>query len=531
MKISLNINKGFKWLSKDSIYIKGYFFDKKSNFYENDDAINFLKRIKNREDFLNFITEINGVFSIITTINNTTYLASDISRSFPLFYTFNNNQLYISDTVLSLKNKFNLSNFNPLSQLEIKASNHTHGKKTLLNSVFQLQANEFLIIKDDTILENDFIFSYAINKENSSSYNSIKDEVKIAFENSFKRLINSLNNRMVVIPLSGGFDSRLIAVFLKKINYKNVVCYTYGNKNSSEIKNSKRVAKKLGFKWFFIEYSKELTDDYAKSNEFKEFAHFAGKFSSTPNLQEYFAIKYLKENKYINKDSVFIPGYAGDLLGGSQFLKVIPRKLKTVQIVDLIIKTKFSNYNLTSKETELIKKEIDKNLKNLDKNYQNKIPSSVFEDYDIKEKIAKYIFNSASFYNFFGYEHRIPFWDKELLTTFKKIPQKYKFNKLLFNDVLIENYFKEFDVNFKTELQPNASRIILQKLKNNLKPFFPTFIKQKVLKKNDWNNYQPITNQLLLEMKQHNLKVSKKSNDYNEIIAQWYVYLCKNEIL
>ena len=258
MKISLNINKGFKWFSKDSIYIKGYFFDKKSNFYENDDAINYLKRIKNREDFLFFITEINGVFSIITTINNTTFIASDISRSFPLFYTFNNNQLYISDTVLSLKNKFNLSNFNPLSQLEIKASNHTHGKKTLLNSVFQLQANEFLIIKDDTILENDFIFSYAINKENSSSYNSIKDEVKIAFENAFKRLISSLNNRMVIIPLSGGFDSRLIAVFLKKLNYKNVVCYTYGNKNSSEIKNSKRVAKKLGFKWFFIEYSKSF---------------------------------------------------------------------------------------------------------------------------------------------------------------------------------------------------------------------------------------------------------------------------------
>ena len=116
---------------------------------------------------------------------------------------------------------------------------------------------------------------------------------------------------------------------LKKHQYKNVICFTYGNKNSFEIENSKKVAKALGFKWFFIEYNSKLIEGYLNTNEFKEYAHFAGKLSSMPYLQEYFAVKYLQKEKIISDDAIFIPGFAGDLLGGSQFLKVIPENLQT----------------------------------------------------------------------------------------------------------------------------------------------------------------------------------------------------------
>ena len=530
MEISLKINKGFKWFSTETIFLKGYFYDQKNNFYEKENALNYLSKIKNKEDFLNLLDVINGVFSVIINIKNTYLIASDCSRAFPLFYSLKNKKIYLSDDITYLKNTLNIQRFNPLSEIEIKASNHTHGKKTLLESIFQVQSNEFIIIENNTTIQNNFYESYAIKEENSAPYIKLKKEVFITFESSFKRMINSLNNKMVVIPLSGGFDSRLIAVLLKKYNYKNVVCYTYGNLNSLEIKVSKKVAKQLGFKWFFIEYNSELTGNIHKDKIFKEFAHFAGKFCSTPNLQEYFAVKHLKENNLIHKESIFIPGYAGDLLGGSQFLKIIPKNLKTEEIIDLIIENKFYNYKITIKEKELLKNEIENNLKNSDINYHHKLPSSVFENYDIAEKIAKYIFNSISFYNFFGYEHRVPFWDRELLNLFKKIPVKFKLNKVLFNEVLIEEYFKKFDVYFNQELQPTSNKIAIQKIKNKVKPFFPIFIKQKVLRKNDWNNYEPITNQLLLEMKQNGLKVHRKFNDYNEIIAQWYIYLCQNKL-
>lgn len=529
MEITLKYNLGFSWYKNNTVSIKGYFYID-NQFYEKEKALNYLSEIKNSTNFKQFLKTINGVFTIIISTKKNIYIVSDLTRSFPLFYTFQNNDFFLSDDIFYLKNKFSLNDFDALSEIEFKSTNHTHGKKTLLKNVFQVQASEYLIIKNDKIIENSFFYSYAIKKESLDSYSIVKDKAIIAFENAFKRFINSLNNRTVVVPLSGGFDSRLIAVMLKKYNYKNVVCYTYGRKDSFEIENSKKTAEALGFKWFFIEYNSKIIDNYLETNEFKEYAHFAGKLSSMPNLQEYFTVKYLKENKIIAENSIFVPGYAGDLLGGSQFLKVIPKDLKQTEVISLIISEKFSNYIISKSEKKIITKEIEKTLAYIDCNYFKKITSSVFEDYDIKEKIAKYIFNSANFYSFFGFEHRFPFWDKELLDFFKKVPVKYKNMKTLFDAILINEYFKKYNVYFEKELQPSKRAIYIQKIKEKIKPFLPIFIRKYLLQKNDWVHYKPITNQMLNFINSKGVKVKKMSKSYNEIITQWYIYYSKDKL-
>ncbi|ARV16678.1 asparagine synthetase B family protein [Polaribacter sp. SA4-12] len=529
MNISLTNNKAFKWYKKESLFFKGYFYID-THFYEKENAINYLSNLKSSKDFKEKLNVINGIFTIIISINDTFYIASDITRSFPVFYTFQNEKIFLSDEILYLKDKFNLNEFDKISEIELKATNHTHGKKTLLKNVFQVQASELLIIKNDKIINSSFFFSYAIKKESTDSYAILKNKTIIAFDNAFKRFIYSLNNRTVVVPLSGGYDSRLIAVMLKKHNYKNVVCYTYGKKDSFEIENSKNTAKELNFKWFFIEYTDELTSNFITTKDFKEYAHFAGKLSSMPNLQEYFAVKHLKENHLIDTNSIFIPGYAGDLLGGSQFIKVIPENLKHKEITDLILSTKFNNFPISKSKKKLLKNEIEKKLIHFDENYLEKKASSVFEDYDLKEKIAKYIFNSANFYTFFGFEHRFPFWDKELLDFFKIVPEKHKLNKIIFDDVLINEYFEPYNVHFEKELQPTERNIYNQKIKEQIKPFLPTFIKQNFLQKNDWINYKLITDQMRVLLTSKGLKLHKSYQNYNEIITQWYIYLSKNMI-
>lgn len=529
MKIILKNNLGFSWYKNKTVTIKGYFYID-AVFYEKENALNYLSKIKEHNEFKEILKSINGVFTFIISFSEHTFIASDITRSFPLFYTLQNNELFFSDDILYLKNTFNNNDFDYPAELELKATNHTHGKKTLLKNVYQLQASESLIVRNDVIIESKFFFSYAVNKESLSTHKKLKEIAILTIENSFKRLLNSLDNQTVVIPLSGGFDSRLIAVMLKKFSYKNVVCYTYGRKNSPEIKNSQATAKQLDFAWYFIDYTEELILDYSEKQEFKEFVHYAGKFSSMPNLQEYFAVKYLKDKKIIPNNAIFIPGYAGDLLGGSQFLKVIPQNLKHKQIADLLFTKKFTNYSLSETEKKTITEEIEKRLFLFDENYLKKTPSSVFEDYDLKEKIAKYIFNSASFYTFFGFEHRFPFWDKGMLDFFKKLPTESKKMKLFFDTILIQEYFTKFNVNFETELQPSKREIQTQKIKESIKPILPTFIKQKLLQKNDWNNYKPITNQLLQSLKKSELKVKRKFKNYNEIITQWYLYFSKNKI-
>jgi len=527
MKIILKHNKSFKWYTNHTIFFIGYFYVD-DVFYEKENALNYLLKIKTNTELKAFFTMSNGVFTILKKEKNSLLITVDITRSFPVFYTHYKDELVVSDDIFNLKNNSNLNDFNVCSEIELKAANHTFGRKTLIENIYQVQASECLKIDQKTILKSSFTYSYAIKKESVSDYKTLKTTAINAFENSFKRLILSVQNRTLVIPLSGGFDSRLIATILKKHNYKNVVCYTYGKKDSFEIENSKKTAQLLDFKWHFIEYNEHFIHGFLDSEEFKNYAHYAGKLSSMPNFQEYFAVKYLKENNLIRNDAIFVPGYAGDILGGSEYLKSIPIKINHSELADSILEKKMTNYHFTKQEKNQLKREIENNLSTYYEFYHQKIPETVLDDHNIKERIAKYIFNSASFYTFFGYEFRFPFWDKDLLDFFKTVPVQFKINKTLFDDVLINHYFKPFNVYFENELHPIPQKKWIQKIKRQLKPFLPTFIKEKKVSDNDWNNYKIITEKMLTFLKNKGVKVHRTYNDYNEIITQWYIYISKN---
>ncbi len=524
MDVILKNNKGFKWFSSEGIYFKGYFYIN-SDFYEQHDAISVLQNINSKQDFTQLLKTINGVYSIIFTLKEHTYIVNDTTRSFPLFYSNSNDRFIISDTI----HPFQKETINPTTEDEIRYSLHCYGNKTLYKDIYITQSNECISIHNEKIIRQHFFFSYASEGYINDSYNNLKEQTITVFENSFKRFISSIKNRQVVIPLSGGFDSRLIACMLKKHGHSNVICYTYGHKDSFEIENSKQVAKQLNFKWHFIEYSNDLIDNYSNTTMFKEFAHYAGKYSSTPNLQEYFAIQYLTTHQLVNNDAIFVPGYAGDMLGGSQFIKVIPKALSHKDLIDTLVSEKFHSPQYTIQERKTIKNTIKTCLENFDPDYLNKIPHTVFEDFDLKERLTKYIFNSASFYSYFGYEFRFPFWDKALLSHFKNIPIEHKLYKTLFNDVLINNYFKPFDVYFNTELDPTPNQLKSVKTKTRLKQLIPNALIRKFLQKSDWNNYNLITTELLAQIKTYKLPYKKTNKGYNQIVAQWYLYFCKNK--
>jgi asparagine synthase (glutamine-hydrolysing) len=524
--INLTNHNGFKWHSNSVITIKGYFFDSNNILYENANTLEFFKKIDNEAAFLEIVRTLNGIYTIIISINNQTLIATDTSRIFPLFYGCKKHLLFIADNIQTLKKEGFESEYDKDSETEFKSSGYILGKKTLLKNCFQTQSSEYLIFEENKLKKQGFYFSYSTNNTHNFKYDILKDKTIKIFEATFKRLEQSLNKRQVVIPLSGGYDSRLIAVMLKKMNYKNVVCFTYGKKNSKEINLSRLVAKELNFKWYFIEYTDELVKGYLHSKTFKEYINFTTNYTSMPFLQEYFSVKYLKKNKLINDSAIFIPGHSGDFLGGSQFRKVIPVNLKTSQISSKLLRSKFDIAKLNRKEKVKIKSAIETQLIRFVKNINDKLAYSVFEDFDMKEKISKFILNSSNVYNFFGYEQRFPFWDKELLVHFKKIPLNFKLDKMFYDDILTNHYFMEHNVNFKNELQPSINQVLFQNLKNKIKPLFPYSLKHELLVKKDSLNSHTMINDMLNDMK----APVEKYKSFNEVIIKWYLEASKKSI-
>lgn len=522
----LNTNDGFSWYSTSRVYVKGCFSDTENVFYEKEKMLAYFEDTLDEEGLLKKVKNINGIFTVVFQLKDVLYVASDTSRIFPLFYTDVQGVIYLSDSFSFLKEKQEQVKFNSLSEAQFRASGYILGSKTLLENIQQTRSNEFLKISDKGIKQH-FYFSYATTSVFKDNYESLRDRTIEVFEKSFIRFIKTLNNRQVVVPLSGGYDSRLIAVMLKKHGYTNVICFTYGKKRNKEAEISEKVAKQLGFKWFMVEYSEKMIQDAFKSKQFYEYIDYTSKSTSMPFFQEYFAVNYLKNNNLIALDSVFVPGHSGDALGGSQLIRVVPKKIKANQVSSLYCRLKYTYSLISNTDKKATQKELNSILLTHDFLYENKKGYSVFEDLDIKEKFSKFLFNSSNVYNFFGYEMRFPFWDLELLSHFKEVPFKYKKGKVLFDDILKAEYFEPYNVAFQKELQPSLHKLRVQKIKNKIKRTGIFASDKNRLLQNDILCYSEITAQMEIMMRNNGVELSSNITSYNDRIMEWYLYYNK----
>ena len=109
-------------------------------------------------------------------------------------------------------------------------------------------------------------------------------------EKIIKKLIKSVNNRQIVVPLSGGWDSRFIVSGLKHFGYKNVICVSYGKRDNTDMLIAKKVARKLGYKWIKIPYKTDSIRKLYYSNNYKQYEDYCDNLNSIHFISEYFMI-------------------------------------------------------------------------------------------------------------------------------------------------------------------------------------------------------------------------------------------------
>lgn len=529
-KLILCNQNGFKWINRGNLWCKGYIYDLNEQFYSGEELARYFSDIQSFSDFEERVSYANGSFSVIYKNDEDLFLGCDIIRSFPLFYRRTDDALNISDNAYELLAGDGSDTLNKLASVEFLATGYVTGNETLIEGIFQVQAGEIINFREQEI-KNKFYYSYRTPVINDSEYDELKTEGIRVINNAFQRFIAGLKGRTVTLPLSGGFDSRLIAIMLKKYEYENVVCFTYGRKDNPEINISQKVAEILGFKWIYVEYTDQLISGFIKDQDFMSYYPYAANLVSMFFMQEYFAVKYLKNKNLIPSDSIFTPGHSGDFLGGSQLFKHGNLGLfeNIWDLTNRIYKVKYCHVRPGSSDREKIMQRIQKSLEekftgNVDLSY------SIHEDWDFKEKLSKFNFNSLTTYTYFGYEFRFPLWDKEIVNFFKTLPLHTKINKFLYDDILCNELFEAYGLNFEHELQPSETELKRQRIKNQIKYFLPDFLNRLFMKRYDWIYYKEITAILENDMAQKGKKIRIHDNFYNSLIIQWYLEETKDKL-
>lgn len=527
--IDLIHNYRYKWVESQNIRVKG-FVDSGNRRLEGEEMIHLFKNIDSPKAFNDLLHNLDGCFGIILEANGQVMVGVDRIRMFPLFYYFHKNCLYISDDAETLKNKAQINDFDDLAEKEFLATGIVPRNNTLIKGVKQIMPGQSFIFDDHSIKQSNY-FQYATSFVNDYSYNHLKNSLINILNQICKDIINKANGKMIAVPLSGGFDSRLIAVLLREFGYNNVLCYTYGRKaNNNEINISKQVAERLGFKWQYIEYNDELIKNYLHEDVFEKYYRYLANYSNQFIMQEYFAVKYLKEHNLIDEDTIFMPGFAGDFLGGSHITKFNLKK--TLSSKYLPVKLYYDMYTYIKPSNEYKKCIFDRLRQDMANTFREN-PSfytySVFENWDYKEKLSKFIFNSARVYSYFGFSFDFPYWKKNLIDFFKQLPIKHKKNRALYFDVLKNYYFKKYSLNFDYELQPSYFQVIFQYQKNIVKRFLPEGVKRKFSSpSSDIYFYHAITDYMVKDMASKGKFIDTSVKNYNSIITQWYLHKIKS---
>jgi asparagine synthase (glutamine-hydrolysing) len=435
-------------IEKENIIISGSLFVE-NILFSVESLLDELKSIVNIEQLEYKLSSYNGFFAFVINRGYEVFAAVDRIRSIPIFYGKTNSDFYISnDATWVHENVLDDRSFSPMAQQEFLLTGYVTGQDTLWENIKQLQAGEYLHLKDNNgsmeiVTKRYYRF---LHKEPC-----VLPEIKLlqkkldgAMDSIIRRLITYANGRQIVIPLSAGRDSRLIALKLRQFGYQNVICFSYGVTGNFEAETSKKVAGLLGFAWEFVEYTEELWKEWFDTTEREKYFDMACNWVSLPVIQDWPAVWELKKHGIVDATAIFVPGHTGDFISGSHIPSDAEPGMRAC-MKDLVSAISRSHYSLVewSKKLKKIKKyfenRIIKNceIKKITNGYEY---ADAFEKWDWQERQAKFIVNSIRVYEFFGFDWWLPFWDNEFMFYWMDVPLQYRKNKILYNECVDNLY-------------------------------------------------------------------------------------------
>ena len=260
----------------------------------------------------------------------------------------------------------------------------------------------------------------------------------------FRRFVNFLDGRQVVVALSGGLDSKLVVGMLRYFEYENVLCYTYGKGNSREAIKAEAVSEQFGYNWILTEYSGDMWKQTLRDKDLHKYWASATNGVSLPHCWDWPSLKMIKRMDIVDEDAVFVTGISGDFVAGNHLKNIFdPRYNRDPHdFIELMINKHYSLWlNLIRIPAifSLAESRIRGATLYTDEKSDAYI-SSIYEYWEWQERQSKYIVNLVRQHDFFGYAWAMPLWDRKIMDFWKKVPLRLKKGQYLYEKSVSEHY-------------------------------------------------------------------------------------------
>lgn len=378
-----------------------------------------------------------------------TLAATDRMRTIPLFWAEKDGQFFISDDGFLCASAVDQRDVHELAALEFVVVGYVTGSETLFSRVRQLRSGEILSFEPGNAqsrfsLKRYYRF-YPTHKSDARE-EDLEEELASILDETFRTFSASLHGETIAVPLSGGLDSRLVAGMLKRHGVENVICFTYGDSRSEEVRISEQVAQALRYRWECVPYDGPLWQYCRENASVSAYGRYACKSCSKPHRQDFPAVLQLINNGNVDPSkTVFFPGHSGDMIGGSH----LPQGFRKLEVRPQLLVQQIWNHNFRiwpirpSFRRSLLSGIREKIERLSAKPDHQPIESACaqYEMWDAENRQALYIINSVRTYEFFGARWRT-MWDYPLMDFFLTVPLHLRFGERLYVNTIRDHLFR-----------------------------------------------------------------------------------------
>lgn len=509
-----------KWFHTQLVSVKGYVYNTNNELLENEQLAKYFA-VQNEKEWQERLKQSNGLFAVICHTPSFAAAAVDSSRIYPLYFRQDGDDYIFSDNAYTLLQPND--NIDELALEEYEASGAPFAGKTLVEQIHEINPGYYLF--QDGIQKQ---FSrYAVCKQEICVHTYA--EMQEMLKRVSHRLIHRIRNRQVVVPLSGGNDSRLILCMLKQLGYENVLCYTVGRPGNCEEDIAEKVALQLGCKWVKINTLdnklRKLID--TSDEEFVRYYKYIGNFGNFVWLFEYVAIHELQQKGLLSADAVFIPGHCADVIAGSHLTKACVKEHNTFgYLVDALLYDSFEYFDIKQYHVRTAVKNYFK--QNIGKDI---VRWSAFQEFIFNNRLSHNIVNSARVYEFMGYDVMLPFWDQEFINFFRTLPFDSLNKCTFYKNFVRTQYFQPMNVDYHNT-QQSTFYFYRMKLRKRIKQLLPIYIRHRYAHLEDSLGEKELVEPLLNELIAKRVYKNKRYySSINQIMKDWYLLKVRECIL
>lgn len=438
------------WYRTPSGAMRGVVFEGQTRLSPSDAITKGLAALESN-CFAKVVGAWNGFFALAVVADNKVGLSVDRARSIPIYYAVEGGSVLVSDSASWLHQEIAMPALSAARAAELLLSGYVLNDRTLCPAIRQVRPGECVVLSPaepglrSWTCEHVRVLPFVPRGDDTYSYEESLERYAVILQTCFERAVEYAGDRQIVVPLSGGYDSRLALLMLRKLRPRNLHAYTYGA-DPAEVGPSQFVANACDVPWHRCDYRVQTWRRARESGLWFDYLDGASDLTAVAHPQDWLAVQELMRARLVDDNAVVVPGYAADLPAGSFFTFLGQDGLRalgdTRGFSSFLWQNRFWQWPGNTLDEEILQ-DVRQSLEtSLDELRDLGTWSQAFDAWMFAEQVPKYTVNALRVVDRYGLDWWIPFFDREFISFWERVPNQYRLGERLHRD-LTDRLFTE----------------------------------------------------------------------------------------